>query len=480
MYDLFTTNDIKHTLTSAIGSKIYFQKNEHFRDASSTERFTLLFQNGDFTIKTTETSSEMSHSPRKQKRKNLPSPAKNTPNRLKSPTSPNKKVKPQPIPIDNMIIADKTCGQHILPQPSYTPLFHSGNEDREEVYRLRQVLLQECSLSRRLKDEIVQYKNKLEQLEESLQFSDTMLLSVRAEYERDLEFQKQMTQLIQNRFDQILEENCQLKRRIEQILLEKNLINLHNSTLTIQIANLSHKQSDLHYTKFQNAHLISQITEATNQLTQIHSSFVLKHGHSYKDSVYELLANLQVHHHISANNAGAVLVRCLSHVYPVTDWPSAETAKRSLMAKYVASDFVLARKMEESSSLYIGIDGTTSGARYLRAIVIGGLTEQKNDRSEQPGAIKYNASDGNQYELWETVLEFEECVSHTAESAVHSVRQCFERIKLYQKQLGIKEVTLDRIESIVYDNASENTGRHGGIGELLEKERQIDNPNCTP
>jgi hypothetical protein len=185
--------------------------------------------------------------------------------------------------------------------------------------------------------------------------------------------------------------------------------------------------------------------------------------------------------------------------YPhIPDVPRRTTVLDCLMGNYIASKSVLAKQMSNSRSLYVSCDSTSKRFRKMRAIAIGGLisrskidvdkdifTDEVLDddtiETEADGvsSIIITGSDGHTYEFWETVLELDDVIDQTGKGTVNKIIQAFNEINDIQRNLGLKITTICSIDSIVYDNASENTGKITGVGVELNAARKLIEPNCA-
>jgi hypothetical protein len=182
----------------------------------------------------------------------------------------------------------------------------------------------------------------------------------------------------------------------------------------------------------------------------------------YKHEILDLPAELCSVDDISFNKAGSILVKCHKTEaagYPdITDRPDRNTAARCVVAKYMASNTVLAKYLSLSDSVYIGGDGTGKHCKYFRGTAIGGIIRQDiaGLSEENISATKVTFPDGTMYLFWETFLNVEDCTNDDAASTVASIITAMEEIADIQRSRNWRVTTNCDIDSIVSPDRYKN------------------------
>lgn len=134
---------------------------------------------------------------------------------------------------------------------------------------------------------------------------------------------------------------------------------------------------------------------------------------------------------------------------------SIHTVQKCVIEAHIAIEYHIAELMAHSVNLFIGIDGSGTGMqRNFLEIEFGGW---------HPSGP------------WSTLVTFAEFVKGGAAHELSAIESALNRFQNRQLKLGIPPLQISQLyyfDSIVYDNASTNTGCQNGLGKLLDQRRE--------
>lgn len=175
----------------------------------------------------------------------------------------------------------------------------------------------------------------------------------------------------------------------------------------------------------------------------------------YPASVAVTVAQLVALANVSLEKVGSVISFILSNPafgQPISDQISKDFARQSLIAVSMYVEDTLARRIDPSDIVWLGCDvmSVKWGRSFLEVMVYAGDTKVK----------------------WESPGKLYELVEGGADVITSYLLRFWEELNEWRSLAKLPRLPLYNIGGISFDNASENTGSVGGVGALLEKERQ--------